>query len=216
MKEEKSLFGTAKHYKVKVKKAKENPLKFILSVISYAIFILLLLIGVTLLIYVVRTKIKESKGETVVNDYNAYVVLTGSMIPTININDVVVTKRTDPSLLKVDDIVTFESTDTRFPGLIITHRIKNIYVDSTTGLYSFETMGDNNPSPDYTLTKGEKVLGKVIIRIPKLGYIQQFLASSGGWIIAILIPCLAILSYDIVKLIKTIGKKKLNKKMMIK
>lgn len=214
--EEKSLFGSAKHYRVKVKKAKENPLKFILSVISYAIFILLLLIGATLLVYVLRTKIKESRGEVVVNDYNAYVVLTGSMIPTININDVVVTKRTDPSKLKVDDIVTFESTDSRFSGLIITHRIKNIYVDSSTGLYSFETMGDNNPSPDFTLTKGEKVLGKVIFRIPKLGYIQQFLASRGGWIIAILIPCLAILSYDIVKLVKTIGKRNQNKKMMIK
>lgn len=214
--EEKSLFGSAKHYRVKVKKAKENPLKFILSVISYAIFILLLLIGATLLVYVLRTKIKESRGEVVVNDYNAYVVLTGSMIPTININDVVVTKRTDPGKLKVDDIVTFESTDPRFSGLIITHRIKNIYVDSSTGLYSFETMGDNNPSPDFTLTKGEKVLGKVIFRIPKLGYIQQFLASRGGWIIAILIPCLAILSYDIVKLVKTIGKRNQNKKMMIK
>ena len=33
MKEQKSLFGTAKHYKVKVKKAKENPIKYILSVL---------------------------------------------------------------------------------------------------------------------------------------------------------------------------------------
>ena len=65
MKEQKSLFGTAKHYKVKVKKAKENPIKYILSVLSYAIFILLLLIGATLLVYVVRTKIKEAKGEPV-------------------------------------------------------------------------------------------------------------------------------------------------------
>lgn len=216
MKEQKSLFGTAKHYKVKVKKAKENPIKFILSVLSYAVFILLLLIGATLLVYVVRTKIKEARGEPVNNEYNAYVVLTGSMLPTIDINDVVVTKFTEPGKLKVDDIITFQSTDSRFSGLIITHRIKNVYVDSATGKYSFETMGDNNPSPDFTLTKGEKVLGKVIFKIPKLGYIQKFLATKGGWIIVILIPCLAILSYDIVKLIKTIGKRAENKKMRIK
>ena len=216
MENQKSLFGTAKHYKVVIKKSKENPFKFILSVLSYAIFILLLLIGATLLFYVVRTKIKEAKGEPVNNEYNAYVVLTGSMIPTININDVVITKQTEASELKVEDIITFQSTDPRFTGLIITHRIKNVYVDSATGEYSFETMGDNNPSPDFTLTQGKKVLGKVIFKIPKLGYIQQFLATKGGWIIAILIPCLAILSYDIVKLIKTIGKRAENKKMMTK
>lgn len=216
MEENKSLFGSAKHYKVKVKKGKENPIKFIISVISYAIFILLLLIGATLLIYVVRTKIKEAKGEVVNNEYNAYVVLTGSMIPTININDVVITKYYEPSKLNIEDIITFKSTDTRFYGLIITHRIKNVFVDSATGNYSFETKGDNNPSPDFTLTQGDKVLGKVIFRIPKLGYIQQFLATKKGWIIVILIPCLAILSYDIVKLIKTIGKRNGNKKMFIK
>lgn len=216
MEENKSLFGSAKHYKVKVKKGKENPIKFIISVISYAIFILLLLIGATLLIYVVRTKIKEAKGEVVNNEYNAYVVLTGSMIPTININDVVITKYYEPSKLNIEDIITFKSTDTRFYGLIITHRIKNVFVDSAAGNYSFETKGDNNPSPDFTLTQGDKVLGKVIFRIPKLGYIQQFLATKKGWIIVILIPCLAILSYDIVKLIKTIGKRNGNKKMFIK
>ena len=128
MENQKSLFGTAKHYKVVIKKSKENPFKFILSVLSYAIFILLLLIGATLLFYVVRTKIKEAKGEPVNNEYNAYVVLTGSMIPTININDVVITKQTEASELKVEDIITFQSTDPRFTGLIITHRLRNRWI----------------------------------------------------------------------------------------
>lgn len=211
-KKEKSLFGTAKHYKVKVKRKKENPIKFILSVLSYALFILLLLIGAALLVYVLDIKIKEARGISSTPKYNAYVVLTGSMLPEIKINDVVVTKRTEPEELKVEDIITFVSTDSRFSGIIITHRIKNIYVDAATGEYSFETKGDNNNVADMALAKEEKVLGKVIFKIPKLGYVQQFLASKGGWLIAILIPCLAILSYDIMKLIKTIGKRQLARK----
>ena len=48
----------------------------------------------------------------------------------------------------------------------------------------------------------------LIFKIPKIGYIQQILATKGGLIIVVLIPCLAILSYDIVKLGRNIGKKK--------
>ena len=207
-KKEKHLFGTAKHFKVKVKKAKEPPLKFIVSVMSYAIFILLFLVGATLFVYVLDIKIKEAKGIQYTPEYNAYVVLTGSMIPEILINDVVVTKREEAKSLETGDIITFISTDPRFTGMTITHRIINKYVDNVTGEYSFQTRGDNNPSPDSVLTRENKILGKVILKIPKLGYIQQFLATKGGWIIVILVPCLIVLSYDILKLIKVITNKK--------
>lgn len=211
-----SLFGTAKHYKVKITKEKENPIRFIISVLSYALFILLLLIGGALLIYVLDIKIKEAKGEQVTPTYNAYVVLTGSMVPEILVNDVVITKKREVSELKREDIVTFISTDPRFSGMIITHRIKNVYHDAATGEYSFETQGDANPSPDFVLTKGKNVLGEVIFKIPKLGYIQQFLATKGGWIIVILIPCLSVLSYDILKLIKVLAKKRNSNTVTVK
>ncbi len=207
-KKEKHLFGTAKHFKVKVKKAKEPPLKFIVSVMSYAMFILLFLVGATLFVYVLDIKIKEAKGIQYTPEYNAYVVLTGSMIPEILINDVVVTKKEEAKSLETGDIITFISTDPRFTGMTITHRIINKYVDNVTGEYSFQTRGDNNPSPDSVLTRENKILGKVILKIPKLGYIQQFLATKGGWIIVILVPCLTVLSYDILKLVKVITNKK--------
>ena len=57
------------------------------------------------------------------------------------------------------------------------------------------------------LANSDNVFGKVIIRIPKLGYLQDLLATSGGWIIVVLIPCLAILSVDIMK----VGKKIISK-----
>lgn len=215
IKDEKSIFGTAKHFKVKIKKPKEPPLKFAISVISYAMFILLFLIGGALLVYVADIKIKEARGQQVDPKYNAYVVLTGSMIPEILVNDVVITKKKEENLLEVGDIVTFKSTDPRFYGLIITHRILNVFVDSATGEYSFETKGDNNPSPDITLAEGNRILGEVIFKIPKLGYIQQFLATKGGWIIVILIPCLTVLSYDVLKLIKILTKKR-ERKLMVK
>lgn len=207
-KKEKSLFGTAKHFKVKIKKERQNPFRFIVSVLSYSMFILLFLIGAALFIYVIDIKIKEAKGQEVKPTYNAYVVLTGSMVPEILVNDVVVTKKREPKTLAIGDIITFISTDPRFSGMIITHRIRNIFIDSATGAYSFETMGDANPQPDDALTKGSNVLGEVIFKIPKLGYIQKLLATKGGWIVVILVPCLAVLSYDVLKLIKLLTKRK--------
>ena len=45
------IFGV-KHYNVKIIKKKENMFKFIESVLSYALFIWLMLIGGTLLLYI--------------------------------------------------------------------------------------------------------------------------------------------------------------------
>ena len=57
-----NYFGV-RHYKVHVVKEKIKPIRFITSVISYALFIWLLLIGLTLLVYVADIKIRAAKGD---------------------------------------------------------------------------------------------------------------------------------------------------------
>lgn len=197
-----------KHYDVKVVKKKEPLIKVILGVLSYALFIFLLLIGVTLLVYVLDIKIRASKGDYSTPTFNAYVVLTGSMLPAIQVRDVVITKKVDAKDLNEGDVITFASSDSRFLGTIITHRIikKNPKTDKEG--YTFQTRGDNNNVADSALVTENNIYGKVILKIPKLGYLQEFLATDSGWIIAILIPCLGVISYDIVKLAKGLKRKK--------
>ena len=185
-----NYFGV-RHYKVHVTKEKIKPLRFITSVISYAIFIWLLLVGLMLL---------------------AYVVLTGSMVPEIMPKDVVVTKKREAKDLEVGDIITFLSSDPRLSNIIVTHRIKAKYYDATTNKYTFQTKGDANNTADFTLAEDTNIIGEVIFKIPKIGYIQSILATKGGLIIVVLIPCLAILSYDIVKLGKNVKNKVVKKK----
>lgn len=213
--ENKNYFGV-RHYNVKVVKEKIKPFKFISSVISYAIFIWLLLIGLTLLVYIADIKIRAAKGDNTPPAYNAYVVLTGSMIPEIMPKDVVITKKRDAKELEVNDIITFVSSDPRLSNIIVTHRIKNKYYDSTTGKYTFQTKGDNNNVEDFSLAQEQNIIGEVIYKIPKLGYIQELLATKGGLIIIVLIPCLTILSYDIVKLCKRAVTKKKNKMNVVR
>lgn len=200
------VFGV-KHYNVKVIKKKENIFKFIVSVLSYAIFVWLLLIGGTLLLYVADIKIRAAKGDYSAPAFNAYVVLSGSMLPNIKIKDIVVTKKVPAEELEVGDIITFIAPDSRYGGISITHRIIDKYYDESLGTYTYRTQGDNNNVADSTLVPNTNILGKVILKIPKLGYLQDLLSSKGGLIIVVLIPCLVILSYDIMKVLKKIGLK---------
>ena len=202
-----NYFGV-RHYNVKVVKEKIKPLKFITSVISYALFIWLLLIGLALLVYVADIKIRAMKGDYTPPTYNAYVVLTGSMVPEILPKDVVITKKRKAEELQEGDIITFLSSDSRLSGIIVTHRIRDVRVDPVTGKYSFQTKGDANNTVDFALAEDTNIIGEVIFKIPKLGYVQEVLASKGGLIIFIFIPCACVLSYDIVKIIKNAGKKK--------
>ncbi len=209
---DKNYFGV-RHYNVKIVKEKISPIRFIINVISYAVFMWLILIGITLLIYIADTKIRAAKGDFTPPKFNAYVVLTGSMLPEIEPKDVVVTKKIDGKDLKVGDIITFIPSDSRISNIIVTHRILNKYYDATTNKYTYQTKGDANNTPDFTLAEDSNVIGKVIFRIPKVGYIQELLATRGGLIIVVLIPALVILSYDIMRLGKNIarGKKKKTK-----
>ena len=196
-----------KHYKIKIGKKKKGILSFIIGVISYTIFAWLILLGAVLALYVGSNKIKALKGDTTPPTYNAFVVLSGSMEPNIRVNDVVVTKRKDLSELKEGDVITFLSSDSRFYGVTVTHRIKEVYYDSASKKYTYKTKGDNNNAEDLALVEGNRILGKVIVKVPLIGYLQSFLATKGGWIIVVLIPCLSIISYDILKLIKIVNNK---------
>ena len=199
-----NIFGV-KHYTVKVLKRKENILRYIISVLSYALFIWLLLVGGMLLLYVADIKIRAAKGDYSAPVFNAYVVLSGSMLPEIAVKDIVVTKKVTAERLEVGDVITFIAPDSKYGGISITHRIIDKRYDEALGTYAYKTKGDNNNIADSALVPDSNVLGRVILKLPKLGYIQDLLASKGGLIFVVLIPSLVILSFDIMKILKKIG-----------
>lgn len=189
-------------------------LHFITTVIMYSVFVIMLLVGLVLLLYIVDVKKNAASGVYKPPLFSAYVIISPSMVPTIKVQDAVVIKRVEGKDIEVGDIITFTSTDSRYSGITITHRVVDIEQTSS-GKILFRTKGDNNNAPDATLVESSSVNGKVILRIPKIGYIQYFLSQAYGWIIAIVIPCLGIIIYDIIKLIKLIRNnmiRKINKR----
>ena len=177
---------------------------YMLSIIMYAIIVILLLIGVILLVYFIDFKIRDSRIETPL--YGAYVIISGSMEPNIKVRDAVVIRRVEESDIKVGDVVTYVSLDEAFYGILITHRVVNI--EEKDGVKTFITKGDSNLTIDRKPVGFDQIRGKVIMRIPKIGYLKYFLVNSFGWILAVVIPSLAVISYDIVKLFKVIKNKR--------
>jgi signal peptidase len=177
-------------------------LNYMASILLYSIIILLLLVGVLLILYVLDAQKNAKNGDWKPPLFNAYIIVSQSMTPAIKVNDAIVTKRVDAKDLEVGDVITYYSENPEYYGIMITHRILEKIENN--GEYSFVMKGDYNVSQDPMTVKESQVYGKVVMRIPKIGFIQVILSNYIGWIALIGIPALAIISYDIVKFFERI------------
>lgn len=131
-----------------------------------------------------------------------YVVVSGSMVPKINIGDIVIIKNnsfeTSFDNLKVGDIIVFRApeatTDDGKPKVIV-HRISEI--GTTSGKQVVITKGDANPYSipgiDFPIFT-ENYVGKVVYVIPQIGKISMFLTPPINYILMAIIIGLLIYS----------------------
>lgn len=123
------------------------------------------------------------------NYYQSYVVASGSMVPTLNINDfVIVSKITPFSKLKVGDIIVFKSVGSLIPHELhetIVHRIIQIS-SGANGDRTVRTKGDANPGSihfiDYPIEE-HNYIGKVVYVVPKLGVISTVMNPPTNYLV---------------------------------
>ncbi len=177
---------------------------FIATVLMYSICLIMIIVFLVFVVNFIDKQYNLKSGNNKKDLFSAYTIVSPSMVPTINVLDVVVTMRVDnPEEIEKEDIVTFNSTDYRYSGVLVTHRIVDIEKTSS-GEYLFTTKGDNNNTQDSSRISFNEIYGRVLFRIPKIGYIQYYLSSVLGWVAIIIVPAVMIIGYDIYKLVKTI------------
>lgn len=181
--------------------------RFITRAFLLAVFILFLLLIIFFIFYFGDLLYNIKTGNTKVPLFGAYVIVSPSMVPTIKVNDAIIIRRAKEDELEIGDIITFSSSDPSYKGLTITHRIVGKQTVQNGG-YVYRTKGDNNNVEDSSLVKYDDIYGKVILKIPKLGYIQKFLLTPFGFIISILIPILLVIIFDIVRIYRMIKRKR--------
>jgi len=138
--------------------------------------------------------------------FKPYNVITESMVPVLNLNDVAVVRNPKFDQLKEGDIITFLA-DINYDGEreIVTHYIHSITINDN-NQRRYKTIRYDGPVPDpWTLTD-EDILGVYWFKIPVVGFAIQFLKSPFG--IATVAVNIIIISV-IVYLVKTDKKEKL-------
>ena len=131
--------------------------------------------------------------------YTPLVVKTNSMSPTFDAGDLIFIKTCDPDTLKEGDIICFHTIiDNEYA--LNTHRIEKI--DESNGVRSYTTMGDNNNGiADRHIISNGDIVGKYTGHLKKAGKVMDFLSSSTGFLIVIVIPMLLFFIYQVYNLI---------------
>jgi signal peptidase I len=131
-----------------------------------------------------------------------YVVVSGSMIPTINIGDIVIIKNnsfdTSFNNLKSGDIIVFRAAEAKTEDgkpKVIVHRISDIGTFFEKKVV--KTKGDANPysipGVDFPIFM-ENYVGKVVYVIPKIGTISMIITPPINYVIMAIIIGLLIYS----------------------
>jgi signal peptidase len=102
--------------------------------------------------------------------YRAYVVHTGSMMPTYNPGDVIIDKPAGG--LHVGETITFRHSDLTTD--VVSHRIRRITP------HGIVTKGDANRTADAWRIRPDQVRGQVVHAIPRLGFVMIFLKQPAG------------------------------------
>lgn len=182
-------------------------LHFLSTVLLYSLLIIVLIIAVFFGAYVIDQMIGMKNHDDRSPLFGVYVIISPSMVPNINVYDAVVTMRVPTEKIEMYDVITFLSKDIDTHGTPITHRVVGI-VETEDGKIGYRTKGDNNNAEDNALIMEDEVIGKVLFRIPMIGYVRNFITSKLGWLLIVVLPCVGVIIYDIGKLVGLIKNSK--------
>jgi len=129
------------------------------------------------------------------------VVSSGSMMPTLNVGDLIIAQRIDPAQINANkltgDILVFR--DPRNPSDLIVHRAVKIYKGED-NRYLIITSGDATryESDQFSPWDSSFLIGKVLMRIPYIGNLTLFFYSGKTLSTIILLIIILILAFSIV------------------
>ena len=131
--------------------------------------------------------------------YTPLTVQSDSMAPTFRSGDLIFIRTCDPSTLKEGDIICFHTIiDNEYA--LNTHRIQSIVENGEARSYT--TVGDNNNGvADQHIISDGDIVGKYVGHISGAGKLMNFLSSSTGFLLVIVLPMLIFFIYQVYNLI---------------
>ncbi|MBR3863370.1 MAG: signal peptidase I [Clostridia bacterium] len=140
-----------------------------------------------------------------------YIVLSDSMSLSennkdddvhFNAGDIVLIKNVkDARALQAGEVIAFISQNEENFGETVTHMIREVKTQNGK-VIGYVTYGTNTGKNDEALVEPEYVLGTYSAKLPRLGYFFNFLKTTPGYIIFILVPFLLLILWQGVNVIR--------------
>lgn len=175
-------------------------MKAIKRVGTIIISVLLWLVILVAALYAFTTMAtKDNQNVANLFGYTPLVVESNSMSPTFKKDDLIFVKKCDTSKLEEGDIVCFHTIiDNEYA--LNTHRIQSIAESGEARSYT--TVGDNNNGvADQHIISDGDIVGKYVGHISGAGKLMNFLSSSTGFLLVIVLPMLIFFIYQVYNLI---------------
>lgn len=142
-------------------------IKKIVDIIITIILITIILMLLTIII------LKKENNNIHIGNYYVFKVATGSMEPTLKVNDIILVKKSEE--YKINDIITYKENNK-----YITHRL--IRKEDK----GYITKGDNNQTEDKEIRE-ERIIGKVIKNLKIIRIIYELIINPFVIILVIFI-----------------------------
>lgn len=184
---------------VKPEKKKKSKKKTINTIINVVLIVAIIFAAICTYISFVTS---SGNGAPNVFGLRILSIQTDSMYDTLVPGDLIVDVAVDdPGELRKNDIITYW-TIINGEKVLNTHRIINIY--SGGDYLIFETKGDNNTAADPLTVHESKIVGKYVFRIPSVGKVFDYLQTSTGFLLIVLIPVFLFFIFHLVQFFRVL------------
>lgn len=127
-------------------------------------------------------------------------VMSGSMMPRVQVGSVVFVQKVDSNRLKLGDIITYTSVGD--PDVPITHRL--VAIEEKDGRTIYKAKGDANNTEDATGILASQIQGRVMFTLPYLGYISLWIKRPLGFGLLVIFPAILIIINELFNIKKSI------------
>ena len=172
----------------------------ILGIVLCAVLLPVVIVNMTL---VIKSYTKPEEVPTFLG-VAPLIVQSGSMEPTILVDDLIFVRRVDPSKIRAGaknsenpgTIVAYFASPQG--GTVITHRVISIRT-AEDGARTYEMQGDFNNAPDENLVRDSQIVGEYFLRVEGAGAVALFMKEPIGMVLFVGIPLGLFVLYDTVR-----------------
>lgn len=183
-------------------------MKKALQIIKNVLVWIVIIFAAVVMIFTIVSMTSLDRNDRNILGFKFFIVQTDSMSATdFSAGDIIIDRSVDPSSLKEGDIITFVSQNSESSGQTVSHKIRKLTVTDK-GEPAFITYGTTTNSDDETPVTYEKVIGKYLFHIPKVGSFLANLKSKPTNFLFILIPVGIFLLFQVFNVGRLIKKNK--------